>query len=121
MPAFQIIKNYWDHRSWGGGFLNDIGSGDGFLDFAGSGVVHMTGGIAGLVSAWVVGPRLGRFDLVDKAKHDMCTRAHMHGLTDTNARHAHMHADTHARAQVARSCDAGSCAAQICSDEDTYW
>lgn len=32
-----------------------------FKDFAGSGVVHMIGGIYGLVGAWVCGPRVGRF------------------------------------------------------------
>ncbi|GIL66220.1 hypothetical protein Vafri_19828 [Volvox africanus] len=34
----------------------------GMIDFAGSGVVHMTGGLAGLAGCIMVGPRMGRFD-----------------------------------------------------------
>ena len=43
--------------TWGGGWLSALG----FQDFAGSTIVHSTGGWAALAGALVVGPRLGRF------------------------------------------------------------
>jgi len=43
------------HMVWGGGFLMD----DGALDFAGGTVVHMNGGLAGLVAALMIGKRKG--------------------------------------------------------------
>ena len=50
---------------WGGGWLSQLGAnlrlGHGHVDFAGSSVVHMTGGLTGLAGAIVLGPRLGRF------------------------------------------------------------
>jgi Amt family ammonium transporter len=42
---------------WGGGWLTEIG----FSDFAGSTLVHSTGGAAALAGAIIIGPRLGRF------------------------------------------------------------
>ena len=36
--------------------------GAGYIDFAGSGVVHMVGGLSGMVGCVMVGPRMGRFD-----------------------------------------------------------
>ena len=47
------IVVFW---TWGGGWLYQ----QGFLDFAGSTIVHMTGGIVALMGAWVLGPRAGR-------------------------------------------------------------
>jgi Amt family ammonium transporter len=45
------------HWVWGGGWLSE----QGFMDFAGSGVVHMLGGVAALAGVVVIGPRIGRF------------------------------------------------------------
>ena len=46
------------HWVWGGGWLAELG----FFDFAGSGVVHMLGGVAALAAVVVVGPRTGKYD-----------------------------------------------------------
>ena len=55
MTAFIYpIEGYW---KWGGGFLDQKG----FLDFAGSGVVHMTGAVAALMGVIFLGPRKGKY------------------------------------------------------------
>ncbi len=50
---------------WGGGWLSQLGVnfglGHGHVDFAGSSVVHMTGGVTALAGAIVLGPRIGKF------------------------------------------------------------
>jgi len=50
---------------WGSGWLSQLGAnfglGHGHVDFAGSSVVHMVGGLAALAGALVLGPRIGKF------------------------------------------------------------
>ena len=48
------MQGYW---KWGGGFLEM----DGFIDFAGSGVVHLCGATAALAGVLLLGPRLGKY------------------------------------------------------------
>ena len=51
--------------TWGGGWLaktwDTMSLGTGYVDFAGSGVVHAVGGVAALAGALVLGPRLGKY------------------------------------------------------------
>jgi Amt family ammonium transporter len=56
---------------WGNGWLSQLGHnyglGHGHVDFAGSSVVHMVGGVAALAGAWVLGPRIGKYTKEGKA------------------------------------------------------
>jgi ammonium transporter, Amt family len=62
MFIYPLVGNW----VWGGGWLANLGRiaglGNGAVDFAGSGVVHMIGGSVALVGAIVIGPRIGRFN-----------------------------------------------------------
>ena len=52
------------HWTWGGGWLAELG----FVDFAGSTIVHSVGGWAALAGAVIIGARQGRFDKNGKAR-----------------------------------------------------
>jgi Amt family ammonium transporter len=60
-----IIYPIFANWAWGGGWLSQLGKlglGAGYLDFAGSGVVHAIGGWTALAGALVLGPRLGKYN-----------------------------------------------------------
>lgn len=59
-----IIYPISGHWIWGGGWLSQLG----FHDFAGSTAVHMVGGVAALVGAKILGPRIGKYDAEGKSK-----------------------------------------------------
>src|SRR5512136_436132 len=60
-----IIYPVYANWVWGGGWLSTLGTsfglGHGHVDFAGSSVVHMTGGVMALVLAKMIGPRVGKY------------------------------------------------------------
>ena len=53
----SLIYPVVGHWTWGGGWLAQLG----FIDFAGSTVVHSVGGWAALVGAFLLGPRVGKY------------------------------------------------------------
>jgi ammonium transporter, Amt family len=61
MLVYPIFGNW----VWGGGWLSQLGKefglGHGHVDFAGSSVVHLVGGVAAFVGARILGPRLGKY------------------------------------------------------------
>ena len=62
----MIIYPIYGCWVWGGGWLSQLGVnfglGNGHMDFAGSSVVHMTGGVTALAGAMILGPRIGKFN-----------------------------------------------------------
>jgi Amt family ammonium transporter len=59
-----IIYPIIGHWTWGGGWLSQMG----FFDFAGSTIVHGTGGWVALVGTMFLGPRIGKYGPDGKAK-----------------------------------------------------
>ena len=60
--TYPLFANW----AWGGGWLATLGTnyglGHGYVDFAGSGVVHAVGGLTALAAAIVIGPRIGKYN-----------------------------------------------------------
>ncbi|MDF3065293.1 MAG: amt [Polyangiaceae bacterium] len=61
-----VIYPVYANWVWGGGWLSQLGHnyglGHGHVDFAGSSVVHMTGGVTALITCKLLGPRLGKYN-----------------------------------------------------------
>ena len=64
MVISAVIYPISGHWVWGGGWLAQLG----FHDFAGSTAVHMVGGVAALVGAAFLGPRIGKYGKDGKPK-----------------------------------------------------
>lgn len=66
MVMTTLIYPLYANWVWGGGWLSTLGKnyglGHGHVDFAGSSVVHMTGGVTALVTCKLLGPRIGKFN-----------------------------------------------------------
>ncbi|XP_028770667.1 ammonium transporter 1 member 2 [Neltuma alba] len=62
--VYPVVSHwFWSADGWASPTrAGSLLFGSGAIDFAGSGVVHMVGGIAGLWGAYLEGPRIGRFD-----------------------------------------------------------
>ena len=52
------VSHISGHWIWGGGWLAQLG----FHDFAGSTAVHFVGGVTACLGAWMLGPRIGKYD-----------------------------------------------------------
>jgi Amt family ammonium transporter len=66
MIMYPVFGNW----VWGSGWLSQMGInwgiGHGHVDFAGSSVVHMQGGVIAFIFAWLIGPRHGKYDASGK-------------------------------------------------------
>ena len=60
--VYPVVAHWiWSSAGYLSAFTDNKFLGSGMIDFAGSGVVHMTGGITALIAAKILGPRIGRF------------------------------------------------------------
>ncbi|MDY4608984.1 MAG: ammonium transporter [Sphaerochaetaceae bacterium] len=64
MVISAVIYPISGHWIWGGGWLSQLG----FHDFAGSTAVHMVGGVAALIGAKILGPRIGKYGVDGKPR-----------------------------------------------------
>ncbi|KAL3530877.1 hypothetical protein ACH5RR_010199 [Cinchona calisaya] len=65
--VYPIVVHWiWSSSGWLSPSSSPLLFGSGAIDFAGSGVVHLVGGIAGLWGSLIEGPRVGRFDAFGK-------------------------------------------------------
>jgi ammonium transporter, Amt family len=69
----SIMYPVFGNWVWGGGWLSQLGVnfglGHGHVDFAGSSVVHLQGGVIGFIFAWLIKPRYGKYDKAGKLAH----------------------------------------------------
>ncbi|WVY96303.1 hypothetical protein V8G54_028454 [Vigna mungo] len=67
--VYPVVSHwFWSPDGWASAIKqSDLLLSTGVIDFAGSGVVHMVGGVAGLWGALIEGPRIGRFDHAGRA------------------------------------------------------
>ena len=73
--VYPVVTHWaWSDNGW----LLKANSDVAYLDFAGSGVVHMVGGMLALTGAICVGPRIGRFD----KSNDQSIRGHTVPVSD---------------------------------------
>ena len=60
---YPLVAHWvWSPNGWASAYKEKPLFGSGAVDYAGSGVVHITGGIAALIACIIVGPRVGRFN-----------------------------------------------------------
>ena len=65
MVISAVIYPVSGHWIWGGGWLSEMG----FHDFAGSTAVHFVGGLCALIGAAILGPRIGKYQGRQGARH----------------------------------------------------